>query len=416
MSLSWRWPVASRFGCADFWRQPARLVLILSGDLPRISLLARGQAPAWRRCFSSPRRSFRCLRIIRVGSLRVHLFADCRKCARGPFDVCGSRFFPHAGASPARSRPGTRRTRRRRPRARQYGGADEPRDLLYADASPVSIVLVLTVISILRQPADLGGGTAPGLILGNLVGGLAATVAYLLVTLLPYPAFLLACRLAGRAYLGRTYRARRKVGADLHGWTYDVPHLARAWALALTAGQRHPLRCPRLRRHGGGCLCHRHGQPVAFGVSRSLIFWTRRYRFAAWEARRRTSPRRGGMEREAIPLICRIAGSGSRVPAPSLRRKVSMCRLPHRFVPTSVMIATIIGEADWTARVVLQPEFMFFFYALRCGSFQSFCELCNWPSPFQLCGRASPRGCTRIAEAKVQAFLTESMEQSLKSH
>jgi Protein of unknown function (DUF2955)/Fusaric acid resistance protein-like len=57
--------------------------------------------------------------------------------------------------------------------------------------SPVSIVLVLTVISILRQPADLSGGTAAGLILGNLVGGLAATVAYLLVTLLPSPAFLL---------------------------------------------------------------------------------------------------------------------------------------------------------------------------------------------------------------------------------
>ena len=57
--------------------------------------------------------------------------------------------------------------------------------------SPVSIVAVLTVISILRQPADLGGGTAVGLILGNLVGGLAATAAYLLVTLLPSPAFLL---------------------------------------------------------------------------------------------------------------------------------------------------------------------------------------------------------------------------------
>jgi hypothetical protein len=58
-------------------------------------------------------------------------------------------------------------------------------------ASPVSIVAVLTVISILRQPADLGGGTALGLVLGNLVGGLAATAAYLLVTLLPSPVFLL---------------------------------------------------------------------------------------------------------------------------------------------------------------------------------------------------------------------------------
>jgi hypothetical protein len=57
--------------------------------------------------------------------------------------------------------------------------------------SPVSIVVVLTVIGILRQPADLGGGTAVSLILGNLVGDLAATAAYLLVTLLPSPAFLL---------------------------------------------------------------------------------------------------------------------------------------------------------------------------------------------------------------------------------
>jgi hypothetical protein len=57
--------------------------------------------------------------------------------------------------------------------------------------SPVSIVAILTVISILRQPADLGGGTAAGLILGNLVGGLAATAAYLLITLFPSPVFLL---------------------------------------------------------------------------------------------------------------------------------------------------------------------------------------------------------------------------------
>jgi hypothetical protein len=50
---------------------------------------------------------------------------------------------------------------------------------------------VLTVIGILRQPADLSGGTATGLILGNLVGGVAATAAYFLVTLLPSPGFLL---------------------------------------------------------------------------------------------------------------------------------------------------------------------------------------------------------------------------------
>jgi len=57
--------------------------------------------------------------------------------------------------------------------------------------SSVSIVMVLTVISILRQPTSLGGGTGFGLIMGNLTGGLAATAAYLLVTLLPSPIFLL---------------------------------------------------------------------------------------------------------------------------------------------------------------------------------------------------------------------------------
>ena len=57
--------------------------------------------------------------------------------------------------------------------------------------SPVSIVIVLTVISILRQPSELGSGAALDLAVGNLVGGLGATVAYLLITLFPSPAFLL---------------------------------------------------------------------------------------------------------------------------------------------------------------------------------------------------------------------------------
>ena len=73
--------------------------------------------------------------------------------------------------------------------------------------SPVSIVVVLTVIGILRQPADLSGGTASGLILGNLVGGLAATAAYILVTLLPSPAFLLlVVLLVGLLFGGRIAR------------------------------------------------------------------------------------------------------------------------------------------------------------------------------------------------------------------
>ena len=76
-------------------------------------------------------------------------------------------------------------------------------------ASPVSIVVVLTVIGILRQPADLSVGAASGLILGNLAGGLAATAAYFLVTLLPSPAFLLLVVLfVGLLFGGRIARGR----------------------------------------------------------------------------------------------------------------------------------------------------------------------------------------------------------------
>jgi hypothetical protein len=78
--------------------------------------------------------------------------------------------------------------------------------------SPVSVVVVLTVINILRQPANLGGGSAIGLVLGNLVGGLAATAAYLLVTLLPSPAFLLlVVLLVGLILGGRIARGGEQV-------------------------------------------------------------------------------------------------------------------------------------------------------------------------------------------------------------
>jgi hypothetical protein len=126
--------------------------------------------------------------------------------------------------------------------------------------SPVSIVLVLTVISILRQHR---GRLDPGQPCRRLSRdrGLSSCHAT------SFPGLSFTCRLAGRAYLRRPYRAGQRVGTDLYGWTHDVPDLARAWTLAPTAGQRHALRCPCLRRHGGGRLCHRHGQPLAFGVS-----------------------------------------------------------------------------------------------------------------------------------------------------
>jgi hypothetical protein len=57
--------------------------------------------------------------------------------------------------------------------------------------TPTSIIVIMvTAITILQQSAVAGKGAAFGLIMGNIAGGLAATIAYLLVSLLPTPAFL----------------------------------------------------------------------------------------------------------------------------------------------------------------------------------------------------------------------------------
>ena len=54
--------------------------------------------------------------------------------------------------------------------------------------TPTSIIVI--AITILQQSAIAGRGAAFGLVVGNLAGGVAATVAYLMVSLLPSPAFL----------------------------------------------------------------------------------------------------------------------------------------------------------------------------------------------------------------------------------
>ena len=60
--------------------------------------------------------------------------------------------------------------------------------LFISSGSPVSVIVIMTAVTILRQPAI---AAAYGFIMGNVAGGLAATIAYLLVTLFPSPAFLL---------------------------------------------------------------------------------------------------------------------------------------------------------------------------------------------------------------------------------
>jgi hypothetical protein len=63
--------------------------------------------------------------------------------------------------------------------------------LFMVTGSPVSVVVLLTVITILRQPSTLGTRTAFGLVVGNVAGGVAATVAYFFIVLFPNPVFLL---------------------------------------------------------------------------------------------------------------------------------------------------------------------------------------------------------------------------------
>jgi hypothetical protein len=57
--------------------------------------------------------------------------------------------------------------------------------------TPTSIIVIMvTAITILQQSSVAGRGAAFGLVVGNLAGGVAATVAYLMISLLPSPAFL----------------------------------------------------------------------------------------------------------------------------------------------------------------------------------------------------------------------------------
>lgn len=78
--------------------------------------------------------------------------------------------------------------------------------------TPTSIIVIMvTAVTILQQSALAGTGTALGLIAGNIAGGLAATIAYLLISLLPSPAFLLLVVL----FFGLVFGARIAAGGGL---------------------------------------------------------------------------------------------------------------------------------------------------------------------------------------------------------
>jgi hypothetical protein len=78
--------------------------------------------------------------------------------------------------------------------------------------TPTSIIVIMvTAVTILQQSAVAGRGAAFGLVMGNIAGGLAATVAYLLVTMLPTPAFLFIVVL----FFGLVFGARIVRGDDM---------------------------------------------------------------------------------------------------------------------------------------------------------------------------------------------------------
>lgn len=83
--------------------------------------------------------------------------------------------------------------------------------LFISSGSAVSVIIIMTAITILRQPPIAGHGAAYGFVMGNIAGGLAATAASLLVVLLPSPAFLLLVVLL----FGLLFGAKIAEGGDL---------------------------------------------------------------------------------------------------------------------------------------------------------------------------------------------------------
>jgi Protein of unknown function (DUF2955) len=83
--------------------------------------------------------------------------------------------------------------------------------LFISSGSPVTVIIIMTAITILRQPPIAGHGAAYGFVIGNIAGGIVATAACLLVVLLPSPAFLLLVVLL----FGLLFGAKIAEGGDL---------------------------------------------------------------------------------------------------------------------------------------------------------------------------------------------------------
>ncbi len=137
--------------------------------------------------------------------------------------------------------------------------------------TPTSIIVIMvTAITVLQQSAAAGPGATFGLIAGNIAGGLAATIAYLLITLLPSPAFLFSGRAVLRPGLrGRDCR-RWQIRPPLRGWDSDLPRGAGPRPLSFAARQRHDLPVPDIDGYPSLALHDRHRERFARVVRRCL--------------------------------------------------------------------------------------------------------------------------------------------------
>ena len=83
--------------------------------------------------------------------------------------------------------------------------------LFMFSGSPVSIVVLMTALTILRQPTIAGHGAAWEYLMGNVMGGFTAVIAYLLVIWFSSPAFLFLVVLLFGLFFG----AKISEGGDL---------------------------------------------------------------------------------------------------------------------------------------------------------------------------------------------------------
>jgi hypothetical protein len=112
--------------------------------------------------------------------------------------------------------------------------------------TPTSIIVIMVTSITILQQSLAGRGAAFGLVIGNIAGGLAATIAYLMVSLLPNPAFLfLVLLFFGLVFARKIAESGQMAPVYVVGAaTFLGPRL-----ITSASGQRHVIPVPSFDRH-----------------------------------------------------------------------------------------------------------------------------------------------------------------------